>query len=163
MITEATCRELGIDPASNLGRSMRDVDWAPAGGTSLAEFHRIADDLEIRWHRLFADRVATTPDLNGRFLEYDGRGGQMPWVWWAGDEHGGYWVGHGLEHRLETPADQLRGWHWLHYLRSSPDGARWDGDEHIADMHHDGRYARDLELHADLLIAWLLAHRRTLS
>lgn len=138
-------------------RNIDEPDWAPPGGTSTNRYREIAGPFDAAFLQGLRERVN---DLTGQAWMKVYNDGASIYIGWR-DGGGGYYVGHGLEHNPSRPEDGQRAFLWLSYSFENEDGEF--AQERIGGTWFAAPYARDLELHLDLAMAWFAAHRRTLA
>ena len=132
-------------------RTIDEPDWAPPGGTSSNQMRAIRGPIDAAFLVGLRERIAQLGDIawikirNGESSAYTG---------WTVDKEGGYFVGFGLEHNPHLVADEQRWFLWLQYRDEQ--GAA----DRVGETWFGAPYARDTELHLDVLMAWFKAHRR---
>jgi len=153
------------DPPKTGIRSIDQPTWSPPGGTSSNRYHEIARPLEAAFLAALRSQVETDDQL---WLKVYNEDFILPSIYlgWVDDPRGSYYVAFGLQHQSSRSEDDLRSFSYLNYTSENEAGEIATSErvgESCIDPQIVGReYARDVELHVSLLLAWLRAHRRQL-
>lgn len=137
-------------------RSIDEPNWAPPGGTSSDRCRQLASS----FNQGLLDRLVARATDDRLWVKLDPGGSAR--VGWKDDPRGGYYVGFGLEHNPYRAEDQLRSFLWLQYRHEDANNHQ-DREDRVGEVWLEAPYARDIELHLDLMFGYLAAHRRTLT
>jgi len=131
--------------------SYKQSDWAPPGGASSNQMREIREPIEAAFLAGLRERVAQLGDA--AWIKTH-NGDSSVYIGWTFDKEGGYFVSFGLAHNPRLPVAEQRWFIWMQYRDEQ--GAA----DRIGETWFEAPYARDTELHLDVLMAWFAAHRR---
>lgn len=131
-------------------RSVDEPDWAPPGGTSGNQMREVRKLIDAAFLAGLRERIEQLGDA--AWITVTSGGTRIGWT--SNMPEAEYYVSFGLEFYPSLPIDEQRWFIELLYLDKQ------GRSDHIGRTRFEAPYARDTELHLDLLMAWFTAHRR---
>jgi hypothetical protein len=115
---------------------------------------KMAEPIKQAFYAALTERVGRTEGLTINPAH------NMPWLAWESDPLGGYWLGYGIEFRMEDLPEHRRSFRWLSDLHTGADD-EIDQKERPLDIWMSDTSSRDPELLADMVLSALTRHQKT--